>query len=115
MIVGDKKHYHLSFNKKETVLLNILNKIFPKQKNDISVGDMIPKPWYVHTLGQNIVHMLWYCQLIDFNSLTDDNCKEVKMVFTEEHDTLEEALLTASSKIHNKDFIIKNKEDLEND
>lgn len=96
-------------------MLNIFKKLFNKQKKDIPLGEMIPKHWYVHDLGQSPVHMLWYCQLIDFESLTEDKHKEIRMVFTEEHDTLEEALLTALSKLHNKDFIIKNKADLENE
>lgn len=79
--------------------------LFCKKKE--SIVDLIPDGWIVYELGQNPVHMLWYCQLIEEQSMFDGD--EYKSVFVEEYDTPEMALNVAKNRVLNGDIFIKKK------
>ena len=72
----------------------------------------IPEGWFVFEFGQSPAHMLWFCQLILFDSLyvnesvpESERKKHVKRVYAEEYDTAYKALFAAIEKIKNRDFI----------
>jgi len=73
----------------------------------------IPEGWFVFEAGQSPLHMLWFCQLIDFESMCstkeDDqdavDANDVRRVYSEEKDTLTEALKDCIRKIELEDYI----------
>ncbi len=60
--------------------------------NKSTIAFEIPKGWFVFEMGQNLVHMLWFCNMLESFPPTG---QERKQVFVEEYDTPEEALKAA--------------------
>lgn len=77
--------------------------MFFKKKDNISPFKQIPKGWFVYEMGQSPVHMLWFCHLVEFNSLVNDE-KRIKSVWVEECSSPEVALLEAIYKVNKKDI-----------
>ncbi len=57
-----------------------------------SAYKQIPKGWFVFEMGQSLVHMLWFVNLLE---AFPQEGAERKQIFVEEYDTPDEALLTA--------------------
>lgn len=58
----------------------------------------LPKPWMVQDAGQDIIHMLWYVQIVHFDDITN-KVKEPRQIYVEEGDSYEEVLSVAISLI----------------
>lgn len=94
-----------------------LNDIDPDELLSDKIFEMlvttIPEGWFVFEAGQSPLHMLWFCQLIDFNSMCttgyDDqdaiDAADVRRVYSEEKDTLTEALQECIRNIELEEFI----------
>jgi len=75
--------------------------------------EKIPEGWFMFEGGQSPLHMLWFCQLIDFNSMCSTNpddqsaidAVDVRRVYSEEKDTLGEALKDCLTKIESEEFL----------
>lgn len=65
----------------------------------------IPKGWFVYEMGQSPVHFLWFCHLVNFNSLVSEE-KKVQSVFVEECNSPDIAIIEAIEKIKNNDISI---------
>jgi hypothetical protein len=76
-----------------------------------SLCGRIPKGWFVYEMGQSPVHMLWFCVMIQFESMLSGNNTGIKRVFVEECQSIEMALIESIGKINNNEFeTIENKE-----
>lgn len=75
---------------------------FFKDKKAKSPFEQIPKGWFVYEMGQSPIHMLWFCHLIEFNSLVSDE-KRVLSIWVEECQSPEEAVLEAIERFNKKD------------
>lgn len=87
------------------IVLNILTVIYffiryDKKNKQNSKNFKTPKGWFVYECGQSPLHMLWHIQLINLEDslkmskgeLTKD---EVRRIWVEERNTLEEAFIDA--------------------
>lgn len=64
----------------------------------------IPEGWFVYEMGQSMQHMLWHCQMIYFDDLIN-KVKKPRRVWSEEHDTPQEAMQACIDAISKGDFI----------
>lgn len=102
-------------------LINEDDEFGPVNLNDIDPDDLIedqsfegvvaqiPEGWFAFEMGQSPVHMLWYCQLILFESLYTDPedpqaIPDALRVYSEERNTLKEALLECIHKIEIEEY-----------
>lgn len=73
-------------------------------RDEINVA--VPKGWVVFEAGQSMMHSLWFCQMIKFDSLPGiGSSKETLRVYAEEYNHLSEALEACVRQINAEDFI----------
>lgn len=71
---------------------------------EIEVFKDIPDNWFVFEMGQSPVHMLWFCQMIEFKATGDEGKR--KRVWREEYDTPVQAINECIKAINSGDTFL---------
>lgn len=59
----------------------------------------LPKGWYVHEAGQDLLHMQWYMTVVNFDDIVDQENQTPRHVSIEDAPSYEEALKEIISRI----------------